>query len=556
MYIGIDVGGTFTDGVIVSKGKVLKAVKAATSPNPGDSIIEVLQKLTQSADIAQFKRIVLSTTLITNILAQNKQDPVGLLLIPGPGVNPKNLRFAGSYFLLQGSVDYRGRVMRDLDMAQVARGVDHLIGQGFKKIAVACKFSQRNPDLEERIIKYIKSRYPGISVLASHKVSGLLNWVRRANGAVFTLAVEDHCRSFINNVKSTLNTLDIDCPVYILKADGGTLPLRQSAEYPLETIFSGPAASALGALAAAENGITTVVMDIGGTTTDLALILDGVPLLAEKGAEINNYTVPVRAMAVSSAALGGDTSIVFEEGKVRLGERVGPALCLGGPSLTVTDILVHLGYSSIGDLGLIESILKDFSLSTGIDKEDICRESLQLFIESLEKRLEEMFRTWEEEPAYRVWQVIANKKERPTTLICLGGPAQGMGTLWGKNKGWKVMIPENSAVANAVGAALAKNTLKLDFFADTERMIYSTSLGGIQGVLKNKLKTLDEAKAMALNIFNEKTEVQNGEAEEIDIMYQESFNMVRGWNTTGKIFQIGLQSPTGILSALEVSDNE
>lgn len=556
MYIGIDVGGTFTDGVIIHEKKVFKAVKAATSPDTADSIIKVLKELTQSEDIKKIKRIVLSTTLITNILAQNQQDPVGLLLIPGPGVNPESLKFAGSYYLLQGSVDYRGRVVQELDLDQVKRGIDYLTGQGYQRIAVACKFSQRNPVLEDKIVKYIESRNPEISVLASHKVSGLLNWVRRANGAAFTLAVESHCRAFIEDVKLTLRTLGIECPVYFLKADGGTLPLGMSGNYPLETIFSGPAASALGALAFAKKDITSVVMDIGGTTTDLALILDGTPLLAERGAEIKNLTIPVRALAVSSEALGGDTSIICNDGKIGLGKRLGPALCLGGPTLTVTDVLVYSGYSNIGDHSLINQQLRELAAALATDIDALCAEVLKIFITTLEKKLEDMFRTWEEEPAYRIWQVMANKKERPTTLICLGGPAQGLGTLWGRSKGWKVIIPENSAVANAVGAALAKDTLKMDFMADTERMVYSTSLGGIQGVLNNKLKSLEEAKSMALNIFKEHADAGNAQEEEVFVTYQEAFNMVRGWNTIGKIYQIGLQSPTGILFPWEVSSDE
>lgn len=557
MYIGIDVGGTFTDGVCIHKGQVHKAVKVATGPNTAHSIIEALQQLLNRADKAKIKRIVLSTTLITNILAQNKQDPVGMLLIPGPGINPETLKFAGSYYILDGAVDYRGRILQELDMLQVARGIDYLLDKGINRIAAACKFSQRNPLLEQKIVDYIKRNKPGIRVLASHKVSGLLNWVRRANGAVFTLAVEDHCKNFFQDVKTTLKTLDIDCPVYLLKADGGTLPLELAADYLLETVFSGPAASALGALAAAGKGITTVVMDIGGTTTDLALILDGVPLLAERGAAINKYPVPVRAMAVSSAAFGGDTAVVYEQGRIALGCRKGPALCLGGPNLTVTDILVYKGCSSVGDESLIHSELREFSSAAGMDTEDICIEVVRLFICSLEDKLEEMFRTWEEEPAYRIWQVVAQKKDKPANLVCLGGPAQALGRIWAQKKGWEVTIPEHSAVANAIGAALAKNTLKMDFLADTERMTYSTSLGGVQGELRDKLKSVDDAQRLALNIFRDAAKAWNNTEEEVEITYREGFNMVRGWNTIGKIFQIGLQSPSGIISALpEVTSNE
>ena len=129
----------------------------------------------------------------------------------------------------------------------------------------------------------------------------------------------------------------------------GTLPFEQAAKKPVETIFSGPAASTLGVLALTPPGQTSVVLDVGGTTTDLALILSGRPLLASRGARIEQRLTHVRAFATKSVALGGDSILKAWNGSIRiLPWRAGPAYCLGGPEPTPTDALRHAGLTDIG----------------------------------------------------------------------------------------------------------------------------------------------------------------------------------------------------------------
>ncbi len=89
-----------------------------------------------------------------------------------------------------------------------------------------------------------------------------------------------------------------------------------------------------------------------------------------------------------------------------------------------------------------------------------------------------MYRSWEEEPAYRIWQIVNKQKMRPSVIVCLGGPAEGVGKLMEEERGWQIIVPEHASVANAIGAALARTTLCLDFIADTEQNLYSTNLEG------------------------------------------------------------------------------
>lgn len=550
MLIGIDIGGTFTDGVVLDDNKVKIVVKIPTSPNIACSIQQVLGELIKNIDKDKIERIVLSTTVITNLSAGSKKIPVGLILLPGPGVNPYSLKIQGPTVVIRGAVDYRGRIIETLDFQEVRTGLEKLLRQGIYHVGIVSKFSQRNSALEDQIEKIILSEYPQVILLKSGQVHGLLNWVRRANGTFYQLLAADEYRLFIDSIATTIDHFQLSCPVYILKADGGTLPLERSAQHPLESIYSGPAASILGALATGGENLTAVTIDIGGTTSDLGIILEGKPLMSSKGALLNGYPLPCRALAVSSLPLGGDTSLTVRHGKVILAERIGPAYCLSGPAPTITDALVYLGLSDIGHKELAYTAIESLAAEAACSPKQLAENALDFFVAALEAKLDRMFTQWEEEPAYRVWQINTEKIERPRKLVCIGGPAKGLGKLWGEKKGWEVSIPEYSAVANAIGAALAKTTLRLDFYADTQQKIYSTNLGGIRGQLMKPLRNIDDAHTLCRKLFSEISESWGITENDNEILYEEGLNIIRDWTTAGKIFQIGMQTVPGLKSYL------
>jgi len=552
LFIGIDIGGTFTDGVLIAGREVLKSVKVPTQEFLSYSIEDALKEILLDVDPHKIEQVTLSTTLITNLIMQDQTPQTGMLLLPGPGANPEQLNFACEYKILSGAIDYRGRLIKTVNLNEVKEACDYFAEQQIQHIVVACKFSQRNPALEKEICQFVQKNYPEFKVITSHEVSGLLNWVRRANGACYTLATREACHEFREKINKTLTKFNLNCPLFILKADGGTLPIEISLQYPLETIFSGPAASALGALACNEEQTTAVVIDIGGTTTDLALLLDGKPLLAENGATIKSYPLPVRSLAVSSLELGGDTSLIIKEGKIGFAPRQGSALCIGGPVLTITDVLVYCGYSEIASPDLIKGQVEAMAEELKITPPQLTKLVLEMFIGQLETKLETIFRIWEEEPAYRIWQVLSAEKERPEKLICLGGPAGGIGRYWAEKNNWQVIIPKYSAVANAIGAALAKPTLKIEFFADTERRIYSTNIGALQGTLLQPLRYIDDAKKFFSMIFQATAKERHlAKDADIETLYEEGFNVVRDGQTKGRIFQIGLQTVPGIRTFLQ-----
>lgn len=551
MFIGIDIGGTFTDGVLVDGQKIIKSVKVETGVDLSISIHNTLEEILIGIEPQEIDQVNLSTTLITNLILQDNLPETGLLLLPGPGANPHHLPFAAETRILKGAVDYRGRVIEPIDSSEIEEACSYFQQKQIGHLVVACKFSQRNPSLEIEVDNFIHEHFPGFEVLASHRASGLLNWVCRANGAYYTLATGEACRNFQENMMTTLQQLKLDCPLSILKADGGTLPLDVSLRYPLETIFSGPAASTLGALATTGERITAVVMDIGGTTTDMALLLDGKPLLAERGSFIKGHPIPLRSLAVASLPIGGDSSLYTKDGAICLGKREGPALCVGGPCLTVTDALVHIGYSDFSSPEPIKKEIEAMAASLETEPLDFSAQVLDLFTGKLETELKEMFKMWEEEPAYRIWQVLSAQKEHPRKIICIGGPAAGIGQYLTLKKNREVIVPPYHSTANAIGAAMAKPTLKLDYFADTERKTYSTNIGGLQGALDRLPSNIMDAKNFVRDLFDRTARDWNLPESATEFTYEECFNIVRGWATTGRIFQIGLQTVPGIRDFIE-----
>lgn len=550
MIIGLDVGGTFTDAVLIHQGRVLDKVKTPTLPDQLlSSLLEALDPLLKSAGGRPIERIVLSTTLITNLIATGQTDPVALVLIPGPGLNPDSYSFNDRRpIILSGAIDYRGREIAPLNEGELAGCLAEVQRRGITGVAVVGKFSQRNRKHEEQVADYFKQHAPGLQVVMGHQVSGQLNFPRRVVTAYLTLATRERYRKFFTHVEQALHERGITAPLYILKADGGTLPFHQSLDKPVETIFSGPAASTLGVLALTPRGETSVVVDIGGTTTDLALILSGKPLLASRGARIGSDYTQVRAFATKSVALGGDSTIRVREGKLEiLPTRAGCACCLGGPEATPTDAMVLLGLAEIGELRQAHEAMKKIGKRLGLTPEKAAEQVLQHMVKRLISEIEQMFATWEQEPAYRVWEILQRQKVRPQNLVGIGAAAPAILPLLSKATGCRYLVPEHAAVANAIGTALARVNLRLSFHFDTERNFYFIEETGVQERLHEPPHSLKEAEEFCFEKLREEgARLGISPEQELELVYSEVFNMVRGWRTTGRLYDVCVQFPTGI----------
>ncbi len=557
MLIGIDVGGTTTDAVIVDGNKV---VKTAYVPTDHDNLLKcllgALDELVAGVDTAKVERVVLSTTLITNMIAEGKTDPVALVLIPGPGTNPEDYNL-GESIILDGAVDFRGKEIDPLRENQIKEAASQIREKGLSRVAVVGKFCQRNHSHELKAGEILAAGLPGAHIELGHKVSGQLNFPRRAATTLLTAATKDKYQKFAADVASALAERKIKAPVYILKADGGTLPLDRSVGMPVETIFSGPAASIMGVLALTEPGQTSVVVDIGGTTTDLALILSGQPLLSSKGARVDSLLTHVRAFAVKSVAIGGDSALAVNGGRgqakgLTVGpHRDGPPMCLGGGCPTPTDALRVLGLSSIGDGAKAEQAMQILAQALGCSAAEAAQKTVDAVVERMVSEIEEMFREWESEPAYRIWEIMSKEKLSAQNVVGVGGGSPPLVPLVAKRLGAAAVVPEHAPVANAIGAAVARPTLTLNLHIDTEKGEYDVAEEGLAGRISDRKMSSEEAEKLARRLLAERAErLGIGEyAGEAEVTYSEVFNMIRGWSTVGRLFDLRLEILAGLLPA-------
>lgn len=553
MYVGVDVGGTFTDAVLLVEGLVRATAKVPTREDLLVSILEAIDIVLKDMDKKDLKRIVFSTTMITNLIAEHKYDHVALLLIPGPGLNHEYYNFKTAVHILSGTIDYRGREIVPLNEREVVAAISNLALKGFKKVGVIGKFSPRNTSHEKMVVAIIKEKYPDWQVELGSQIGGQLNFPRRVETTYLTCATREPYRYFVNSVRQALAKREITADVFILKADGGTLPLERSEELPVETIFSGPAASTLGVQALTPPGETAVVVDIGGTTTDLALILSGQPLLSAKGARVEEQLTQVRTLAVKSVPVGGDSVLERVGNEIIIySERLGPAYCMGGPMPTPTDALRVLGLTMLGDEDKAREAMAILGNALGMGTGEVARKVIGLVVDSIAAEIERMFLEWEHEPAYRVWEILQKHKVRPTIVVGVGGGAAGFVTQIAAKVGCSPIIPPYAPVANAIGAAVAKPTMQVSLRADTEQGYYIIQEEGYQGKIESKLFNEQKALELAKETLIKRAAKYGLEVvpEEIEVTRREVFNMIRDWTTTGRLFDITVQTPRGIIGRI------
>ncbi len=550
MLIGIDVGGTTTDAVIVDGNKVVKTAYVSTDhDNLLKCLLGAIDELVQGIDTGKIERVVLSTTLITNMIAEGKTDPVALVLIPGPGTNPKDYAL-GESIILDGAIDFRGKEIYRLNESQIKETASNIQRQGLSRVAVVGKFCQRNHSHELKVSEILASVLPGIKIEMGHKVSGQLNFPRRAATTMLTAATKESYGQFALDMAVALKERKISAPVYILKADGGTLPLDKSMQMPVETIFSGPAASIMGVLALTAPRQTCVIVDIGGTTTDLALILSGKPLLSAKGARVDSLLTHVRAFAVKSVAIGGDSTVAVSGQCLAVGpHRDGPPFCMGGSMPTPTDALRVLGLSTIGDTGKAEKAMRIVADGLKCSVTKAAQKVVDAIVDKIVVEVNEMFREWEQEPAYRIWEIMERESISARSVVGVGGGAPPLVPLVAARLGATAIVPKYAPVANAIGAAVARPTLTLNLHIDTEKGEFSVAEDGLTGKVSDRKMTPNDAEQLAKKLLAERA-ARLGISEyvgEAEITYSEVFNMIRGWSTVGRLLDVRMEIPAGLL---------
>jgi N-methylhydantoinase A/oxoprolinase/acetone carboxylase beta subunit len=322
--LGFDTGGTYTDAVLVDmeSGKILSKAKALTTR---DDLSIGIRNSVRNMDPSFFKNVALvsmSSTLATNSIVEGKGCRVGLVCI---GRDYDNSIPVDMYVCIKGGHDLYGKEAAALD-EQTARDFFSSAKGKVDGIAITGYLSVRNPDHENRISKMAKEMLD-VPVVCGHQLSSSLGFNERTITSIMNARLIPIIKDLMTSVKKVMAEVGIHCPMMVVKGDGSIMSEDIAKERPIETILSGPAASLVGAktLTGKQDAI---VMDIGGTTTDIGILRNGQPRLEKEGAVIGGRRTRVMAAEISTSGIGGDSRIIVNGSKFILSSvRVVP-LCI------------------------------------------------------------------------------------------------------------------------------------------------------------------------------------------------------------------------------------
>ena len=573
MLLGLDVGGTFTDAVIIDGHRVVASAKRRTTKdNLMQGIGEALDAVLTGCNTSNIEQVTLSTTVVTNTIVEEKEQVVDLYVVTGPGRNVDDI-FPVSPIYLQGYTDHRGIVVERTPtnaVREVAKMVQSRSGTDLA--AVSAKFGVRNPQEELSITEELKDKYNTIS--NGSLLSGSLNFPRRTISAYFNSAVTPVFTIFKRNVEEALSIRNIKAPLHILKADGGSLPMEHMVSRPVETAFTGPAATVLGLSALGAIGEEhTVALDIGGTTTDISLWKHGKPLMTKNGVSIREYPSAVRSFAVTSVGIGGESVVRIVDGNITVGpERVGPSAALGGTEPTLGDALIVLGHANYGDMKLAiqsmealanrlpaslhDSLTSDSTkvqqqLGDSITASDVARLIVNKALETIQHGIDEVVTAENKRPIYVVADIVNPDVFVPAQIVVVGGTAPSLGSSIGDYLHLPVTIPDNAAVANAIGAALALSTIELTVHVDTKRCLLVIPELGIKqqtSTLKRVEQVVERAEAA---LSEEALRLGLGKDQDIEVISMEDFPVVEGWQSMERLITVKVQLAAGVKQYVE-----
>ncbi|MBN2286185.1 MAG: hydantoinase/oxoprolinase family protein [Tissierellales bacterium] len=318
IILGIDTGGTYTDSVIFDKQtkQILSSFKTLTTHE--NLLIGIEKAISQipTVLINQINGIVLSTTLGTNAAVEEKGGSVGLICI-GPEI--KETLPADLCFFINGGHDVEGNEIAKINPSDIADAIDQMKGK-VDAVAISGIFSVRNPSHEMMVKDAVKKQLE-LPVVCGHEITSSLDYPKRTLTALLNCKLLPVINSLISDLKKVLASHNIHAKLMILKGDGTVISEGDAMAHPVETILSGPAASIVGA-SVLTNLKDFIVVDIGGTTTDIAMVKDGKCLINDEGATVGNWQTKVKAVNVVTYGLGGDSEIAINHKKqITIGPR-------------------------------------------------------------------------------------------------------------------------------------------------------------------------------------------------------------------------------------------
>ncbi|AKB30198.1 Hydantoinase [Methanosarcina siciliae T4/M] len=316
--LGIDAGGTYTDAVLVkdSDGEIVDSNKALTTyPDPLSGIKSVIDSLNPEY-LENVRLVSVSTTLSTNTILEGTGFPVALILI---GDHPLEKELPTGYVLFaSGGHNHNGEEVSPLDLEAIEK-FSLRVRDKVSAFAISSYFSTRNPEHELKARDSILE-LTGLPAVCGHELSQELGAYERAVTAFLNAQLIPITRQFVQSIIADIRKRGINAQLLMLKCDGSVVGIKDALQKPIETIFSGPAASLVGA--SYLSGLKTcAVVDVGGTSTDISSICMGVPDLSDEGAVVGGWKTRVRAIRMETTATGGDSHIWTVNKELFLGPR-------------------------------------------------------------------------------------------------------------------------------------------------------------------------------------------------------------------------------------------
>lgn len=495
MRIGVDVGGTNTDAVLMDGQTVVSSCKRPTTADVSGGIVDAIGTVLKSAnvDASAVASVMIGTTHFTNAFVERrgllKVGVIRIALPAGRGIRPMTdwphdiaEAVGRHHHLVSGGYQYDGRVNSRLDEMAVAAAARDFKNKGLQAAAICGLFAPVNGDMEERARDIVLDICPEMDVTLSTTI-GRLGLLERENAAIMNSSLAALSKKVVSSFREALIRLNIEAPFYISQNDGTLMSADFVEKYPVLTFASGPTNSMRGA-AYLTGQSNALVADIGGTTTDIGMLVKGFPRESAVTVDIGGVRTNFRMPDIFAMGLGGG-SIVTPSNDIAIGPKsVGyrlteQAMVFGGDILTASDVAVASGYAKFGDPcnvgGLDASLL---------------------------------------EPAVaKIHAIVADGVDRmktsadPLPLILVGGGAaivrdQIAGTS-------ETIIPENAGVANAIGASIAQVGGEID-------RIYSYAEMGRDNAIA---KATAEATAVAVQAGADPSTVNVIEIEEVPLAY-------------------------------------
>jgi N-methylhydantoinase A/oxoprolinase/acetone carboxylase beta subunit len=458
LRIGVDVGGTHTDAVLLDGDEVRASTKCRTTADIGEGVVEALSVVT--ADLphrGDVRAVMIGTTQFTNAVVERRrlaEAAIVRIALPSGRDVPPQLDWPDDLadalgrhvFMVPGGRLYDGRVLAPPDEAAMARVIDEIERRGLGAVAIASVFAPVDPAPELEFAERLAARLPHVRVVCSH-VLGRVGILERENAALLNAALLAFADEVVDGFDGALSRLGLDCPLYISQNDGTLMATDFARRFPALTFASGPTNSLRGASLLAGRR-DAVVIDIGGTTSDVGVLRDGFPRESNLGVAVGGARTNFRMPDILALGIGGGSRVAADGssvGPTSVGYRlVEDGRVFGGDVLTATDVAVADQGLAIGDPALV----------AGLDRAAVER-AVSHIHEQLDIAVDRM-----------------RTSRDPVPVILVGGGAILVSRPLPSAS--ELITPDHAGVANAIGAAHAEVGVERERIAprrDRERVL-------------------------------------------------------------------------------------